>query len=91
MSTETEKPATRTPKPALDVSDLPEVLQRVAVSARAAETFLEAFDAEKERRDRAMVEANNAGHSYRTIAAAARRGDGHATIGMVRNAITDYA
>lgn len=91
MSAETPKPDPRTPKTALDVSDLPEVLQRVAHSARAAQDMLEGFTAEKERRDRAIVEADKAGLSYRVIAAAARRGDGHATIGMVRNAITDYS
>lgn len=91
MSTEPGKPAAETPKPALEVDDLPAELQRVARSARAAQDFLEGFTAEKERRDRAIVEADRAGYSYRVIAAAAHRGDGHATIGMVRNAIIDYA
>ncbi|HEV2347582.1 MAG TPA: hypothetical protein VGS97_26055 [Actinocrinis sp.] len=91
MSTETAKTNPETQKTALDVSDLPAELQRVAHAARAAQDMLEGFTAEKERRDRAILAADTAGHPYRAIAAAARRGDGHATIGMVRNAITDYA
>lgn len=63
----------------------------MAHTARATQDMLEGFTAEKERRDRAMVAANQNGRSYREIAAAAHRGDGHATIGMVRNAIIDYA
>lgn len=91
MSTKTTETTPGTPKTSLDINDLPEDLQRVAHTARATQDMLEGFTAEKERRDRAMVDANRAGYTYRQIAAAARRGDGHATIGMVRNAILDYA
>lgn len=45
--------------------------------------------AEKERRDKLMAEAESLGFSYRIIAAWARRGDGKATVSMVRNAILD--
>ncbi len=80
-----------TQKTAVEVDDLPEDLQRVAKCARAAEDYLDAYNAELERRDRAIVEADKRGRTYRAIAAAARRGDGHATVAMVRNAIIKYS
>jgi hypothetical protein len=79
-----------TAKTALDVSDLPEALQRVAHTARAVSDFDDGRAAEKERRDRAMAEAEAAGYTYRAIAAAARRGDGQATVSVVRNAVLLY-
>lgn len=47
-------------------------------------------DAEAERRDRLIAEAEAAGHTYRALAAAARRGDGQATVSLVRHAILKY-
>ena len=79
-----------TQKTAVEVDDLPEDLQRVATCARAAEDYLDAYRAELERRDLAIAQADKNGRTYRAIAAAARRGDEHATVSMVRAAILKY-
>jgi hypothetical protein len=68
----------------------PELLQRVEHSARRVKELDAERAAEKERRDRLMAEAEAAGYTYRRIAAAARRGDGQATVSVVRNAIVAY-
>lgn len=68
----------------------PELLQRIEHAARRVAELDAERAAEKERRDRLMAQAEAAGLTYRAIAAAARRGDGHATVSVVRNAVIDY-
>jgi hypothetical protein len=69
---------------------LPPDLERIRTSARRVKELDDERAAEKERRDRLMAEAKDAGHSYRTIAAAAHAGDGCATVSVVQNAVKDY-
>lgn len=78
-----------------DVTDtqearLPPALQAVCDCARRVAELDRERAAEKERRDRHMAEAKDAGFSYRAIAAAARAGDGCATVSVVQNAVKDY-
>lgn len=68
----------------------PELLQRVEHCARRVKELDAERDAEAERRDRLIAEAEAAGHTYRALAAAARRGDGQATVSLVRHAILKY-
>jgi hypothetical protein len=67
------------------------LLHRIEESARRCVDLRAELGAEKERRDRLMAEAEQLGHSYRAIAAAARQGDGQATVSVVRNAVFDVA
>lgn len=65
------------------------LLHRIEESARRVVDLRAELGAEKERRDRLMAQAEGEGYTYRAIAAAARRGDGQATVSVVRNAVID--
>jgi len=65
------------------------LLRRIEESSRRVRDLDTERSAEKERRDKLMADAESLGFSYRTIAYWARRGDGKATVSMVRNAILD--
>ncbi|MGH3414903.1 MAG: hypothetical protein ACRDVE_18100 [Actinocrinis sp.] len=69
----------------------PAILLQVEHSARRVAELDAERAAEKQRRDQYMSQAEKDGYTYREIAAAARRGDGQATISVVYKAVTDYA
>ncbi len=69
---------------------LPPELERVRAAAERAERLREELDAELERRGRAVVDADRAGYKQREIVAAARAGDGHATVSMIQGDLKKY-
>lgn len=77
--------------PADHQAETPEVLQLVESSSRRVAQLEGEAKAERERRDRHMVDAIKAGFTYDATAAAAKRGDGVATRNLVYIAMTKYA
>jgi hypothetical protein len=77
--------------PADHQQETPEILQLVESSARRVAQLEGEAKAERERRDRHMVEAVKSGCTYEATAAAAKRGDQTATKNLVYIAMTKYA
>lgn len=77
--------------PADQQQETPEILQLVESSARRVAQLEGEAKAERERRDRHMVEAVKSGFTYDATAAAAKRGDQTATKNLVYIAMTKYA
>ena len=77
--------------PADHRAETPEILHRVESSARRVAQLEGEAKAERERRDRLMVDAVKSGFTYDATAAAAKRGDQTATRNLVYIAMTKYA
>jgi|GEM_PF-5643726 len=77
--------------PADHQAETPEILQLVESSARRVLQLETEAKAERERRDRHMVQAVKSGFTYDATAAAAKRGDETATRNLVYIAMTKYA